>query len=255
MPAWDSSGEFSLRGGKSKPAVQETTSVHVPPWVRKLPFPVPVEPILGEDLYVCCIGHAFGQIPPEPGIPPRFFVTDFLVDQSQSTGGGARMADPIQFDLTQSSGYSFNILAACGKRFHVNLPSNVTNASFSAYLGRQEINPPSGIFTPLPDQVTFENLVGQSPTITYNNFSITHASNSALFFEIEGQVSSSLQFSGINFSAYFTRTIDAGAKWYNPLSYAVPFGTKDIYPKSETFVIFGYQTDNSKDPGPFVSLA
>ena len=57
------------------------------------------------------------------------------------------MADPIQFDLTQSSGYSFNILAACGKRFHVNLPSNVTNASFSAYLGRQEINPPSGIFT------------------------------------------------------------------------------------------------------------
>ncbi len=56
-------------------ASQESTSVLVPPWIRKFPFPVPVEPMLTEDLYVCCIGHAFGRIPPEllpPGAPPRY---------------------------------------------------------------------------------------------------------------------------------------------------------------------------------------
>jgi hypothetical protein len=175
-----------------------------PPWIRKLPIPVPAG-LLTEDLYVCCIGHAFGQIPPEtlpPGTQPVYFVTDFLVDQSQSTGGGAKMIDPIQFDLTRSSGYMFQILAACGKIFHVNLPANVSSANFSAYLGRQQINPPSGVFTPLPDQVTFQGLVGAPPTLTYNNFSITQADNSALIFEIEAQVSSSLQFSGINLALF-----------------------------------------------------
>lgn len=239
------------------PAIQETTAVIPPSWIIKHPIPMPVG-LLTEDLYVCCIGHAFGQIPPEtqpPGAKPVYFVTDFLVDQSQSTGGGAKMTDPIQFDLTRSSGYTFQLLAACGKLIQVNLPDNVTTANFSAYLGRQQINPPSGIFTPLPDQVTFQGLIGAPPALTYNNFSITQADNSAIIFEIEGQVTSSLQFSGINFSAFFTRTVDAGAKWYSPLSYAVSIGTKNIYPKSETFVCFGYQSDEPRDPGPFVTLA
>ncbi len=82
--------------------------------------------------------------------------TDFFVDQSQSTAGGVKMADQIQFDFTRSSAYMFSVSAACGKQFNVNLPSGVTNIGFSAYLGRQESNPPSGVFTPLPDQVTLQ---------------------------------------------------------------------------------------------------
>ena len=113
-------------------------------WGRRFPFPVPVGPILSEDIYVCCIGHAFGQVPPEPGADPAYFVNDFLVDQSESTGGGSFLADPIQFDLTQSTGYMYRILASCGKQVKINLPANVTGAYFSAWLGRQETNPPGG---------------------------------------------------------------------------------------------------------------
>jgi len=229
-----------------------------PPWTRRLPGPVPVAPILTESIYVCSIGHAFGQFPTEllpPGSEPVYFVSDFLVDQSQSTGGGAFLADPIQFDLTKTTGYMFSILAASGRNFHITVPNNVTGVYFSAYLGRQEINAPSEVFMPMADQVNFQTLIGMAPMITYNNFSITQADNSAFIFEIEGQVSSSLQFAGINLRANFSRAVDPGAKWYNPLSYAVPSGTKDIYPKSETFVSFGYQTSDSHDPGRFVTLA
>jgi hypothetical protein len=212
---------------------------------------------LSEELYVCCIGHAFGQAPPslELGEDPVYFVQDFLVDQSQSTGGGSFMADPIQFDLTLSAGYVFRILASCGKQLRISLPANVASAYFSACLGRQEVNPPGGVFSATTAQVTFQGLAGTPPTITYNNFSVTQADNSALLFDIEGEIASSVQFDGIIFQANFSRAIDPGAKWYDPLSYAVPFGTADIYPKSETFVLFGYQTSDPVDPGPFVTLA
>ena len=76
------------------------------PFNKRLPHPSPKGPILSEDIFVCCIGHAFGEVPPTmlpPGAQPIYFVTDFLIDQSQSTGGGSFLADPIQFDLTQST--------------------------------------------------------------------------------------------------------------------------------------------------------
>ncbi len=228
------------------------------PFNKRLPHPSPKGPILSEDIFVCCIGHAFGEVPPTmlpPGAQPIYFVTDFLIDQSQSTNGGSVLADPIQFDLTQSTGYMYQILAACGKRFHVKLPVNVSGTNFSAYLGRQQVSPPSGVASTIIDQVSFQGLIGTPPTLTYNNFFISQTDNSHLFFEIEGEITSSLQFEGITLQSYFSRGVDPGAKWYNPLSYAVPLGTKDIYPKSETFVCFGYQTSNPVDPGPFVTLA
>ena len=49
------------------------------------------------------------------------------------------MADPIQFDLTRSTGYVFWILASCGKQLRISLPANVASAYFSAYLGRQGV--------------------------------------------------------------------------------------------------------------------
>jgi hypothetical protein len=236
-----------------------------PPWIRRLPGPVPLAPILTESIYVCSIGHAFGQFPTEllpPGSEPVYFVSDFLVDQSQSTGGGAFLADPIQFDLTQSTGYMFSILAPSGRNFHITLPDNVSSVYYSAYLGRQEINGTSGVFMPTASTgPNWDNFTGLTapyppfPAITYNNFSITQANNSAIILEAEGKIDQSVQFTGINFLANFSRAVDPGAKWYNPLSYAVPSGTKDIYPKSETFVSFGYQTIDSHDPGRFVTLA
>lgn len=223
-------------------------------WGHITPLPLS-GPTLTENLSVYGLGHVFGEVPLEdPSRPPMYFVSDFLVDQSQSTGGGAFMESPIQFDLTLSQGYAYQIAAPSGKRFHVNPPANVT-ASFSAWLGRQQIaSSLSGFFDPMLAQVSFENLVGTSPTLTYSTFSLTHADNSALLFEVEGETTSSLKFDSLILSAKFTRAIDPGAKWYRPLSYAVPFGTKDIYPASETFVLFSYQTKNSVDPGPFVTI-
>lgn len=218
-------------------------------------LPLPSGPILSENLYICCLGHAFGQVPPtESEGEPLYFVSDFLVDQSQSTGGGAFMVDPIQFDLTLSQGYVYQVMASCGKHIHVKLPPKVT-ASFAAFLGRVQIPPVSGFFDATGAQVSFQNLVGTLPTLTYSNFFLSHADNSALTFEIEGDITSSFQFDSLILRADFTRTIDPGAKWYAPLSYAVPIGTKDIYPASETFVLFSYQTKQSVDPGPFVIIA
>lgn len=239
-------------GANPGPAVLIRPAIN-PLWGKVLPtlfFPAPT---LSEDLYVCCIGHAFGQLP--PFLRGGYFVHDFLVDQSQSTGGGSFLSDPIQFDLTQSRGYMYRISSSCGKHVQINLPVSVTSAYFSAYLGRQVTNPTGGFFDTMTAQVSFEGLIGTPPNITYNTFSITDGDNQALTFEIEGEVTSSLQFDGILLYGNFSRDFDPGAKWYNPLSYAVPFGTKDIYPKSETFVLFGYHTSDPVDPGPFVTLA
>jgi hypothetical protein len=206
---------------------------------KRIPFPFPLIPILSEDIYVCCVGHSFSRLPNDVlpiDSPPIYIVEDFLVDQSQSTGGGALLADPLQFDLAQSSGYRFRIFAGCSKRFHVTLPNGV-GANFSAYLGRQDINPPptSGYGTLTPSQIAFQALTGPSPNLTGNFIA---ADTSALVFEIDGQVNSSVEFEGIIMSSYFSRSVGAGAKWYSPLSFAVPLGTKDISPKSETFVSF-----------------
>jgi hypothetical protein len=211
--------------------------------------------ILTEDLQVCCVGHSFGPKPDGLGGPAAYYVQDFLVDQSQSTGGGAFMADPIQFDLTRSTGYRYRISAACGKHFVVNLPAGATNAYFSGYLGRHQINPPGGVFAELTPQLSYEGLVGAPPTLTYNEFFITQGDNSALEFDFNGPVTTNFEFKSMALRAHFSRAFDSGAKWYNPLSGAVPIGAKDIYPKSETFVMFGYDTSNPVDPGPFVSLS
>ena len=103
--------------------------------------------------------------------------------------------------------------------------------------------------------IQFENLTGTSPQITYNSFFISQNNNEAISFEIEGDLSSSLGFASITIQAqYAPRTFDPGGKWYDPLSYGVPFGTKSIYPDSETFVLFQYNTPHDVDPGRFVSI-
>jgi hypothetical protein len=96
--------------------------------------PVQFTPSISEEFDICCVGHNFFKIPQPLG--EGYVVQDYLLDQTQLTHGGAHMVDPLQLDLTQSSGYAFHLRAACGKRFHVRLPKGVTELGFSAYLGR-----------------------------------------------------------------------------------------------------------------------
>lgn len=60
-------------------------------WGKRFPIPF-LPPILTENITVCSVGHGFGQVtmPPGESQQPIYFVQDFLLDQSQSTGGGSR---------------------------------------------------------------------------------------------------------------------------------------------------------------------
>ncbi len=217
---------------------------------------IPRLPILNEDVQVCSIGHAFGKIPDDlPAEEPTYFVHDFLIDQSQSTNGGSALSELIQCDFTQSPGYRYTIYPSHGKKIRIKLPPGVSKAYFSLYLGRCNRGSMGGYFDGTPATVTFGGLVGSSPIITYNIFDITHDNNSSLTFDIQGEVASSFEFEKLIIDGrYVNRTFDTGVKWYEPLSYAVPLGTKSIYPKFETFVMLGYRTKQITDPGRFVII-
>jgi hypothetical protein len=192
-----------------------------------------------------------------PQAQQSYFVHDFLVDQSQSTDGGSALVDPIQFSLDNNASYRYVLQAPAGKSFLVELPTSVSSFYFSAWLGRQITTGPSGgVFTSGSAKITFAALSGMSPQISYNNFSITQSNNDAIIFEIEGTATSSFGFASLTIEGdYAQRALDPGPKSYDPLSYAVPLGTKSIYPKSETFVLFGYHTAQKTDPGRFVRIA
>jgi hypothetical protein len=215
---------------------------------------VPLGPKIIENLVVTSIGHAFGQIPPVVPGPKLYFVQDFLVDQSQSTGGGAMMQDPLQFDLSAAYGYRYNVTAPSGMKFQVKAPPGAEQLSFSAYLGRAWLNMGSGIFDASAGLTQFVLATGPNPVLTYNTFFITHGNNQALTFEVEAS------WQDFSFSAFATeqtfspRTQDPGAKWYKPLSYALPLGITSAPPGSETFVLFQCVLTTPVDPGRFVTL-
>lgn len=166
------------------------------------------------------------------------------------------MVDPIQFDLNNSVGYKYILQTALGKKFKVDLPVGVANAYFFRIPG-ETVNHRAHrrVFAGMQANIEFGNVVGTSPQVTYNNFSITQNKNDAILCEIEGGPTSRVGFDSITIKGYYGyRSFAPTAQWYDPLSYGVPFGTKDIYPKSETFVLFGYHTSDGIDPGPFLSI-
>jgi hypothetical protein len=216
--------------------------------------PVPVGPKITETLLVTSIGHTFGSVPSiEPG-PRQYFVQDFLVDQSQTTGGGAMMQNPLQFDLSVAYGYRYSVNAPAGFLFQVKAPPGAVQLSFGAYLGRAWLNLTPGVFDQSAALTQFVGSSGPGPTLTYNSFFITHGTNQALDFEIEGTWQDFTFSSFITEQSFSPRTEDPGAKWYQPLSYAVPFGVPSVPSGSETFVLFQATLTTPVDPGPIVKL-
>jgi hypothetical protein len=216
--------------------------------------PVPVGPKITETLVVTSIGHTFGLIAPiDPG-PKHYIVQDFLVDQSQSTGGGAMMQNPIQFDLSAAYGYRYSVNAPPGMWFQVKAPPGTERLSFSACLGRAWLNLMSGFFDQSSAQTQFVGSSGPSPVLTYNSFFISHGNNQALNFEVEGACQDFSFTSFVTEQSFPPRTEDPGAKWYQPLSYAVPYGVKSPPNGMETFVLFQSVITTPEDPGPFVTI-
>jgi hypothetical protein len=62
-----------------------------------------------EQITVSSIGHAFGPVRNDVHQAPLHFVSDFLIDQSQSTGGGSALPGTIHLDLDKWSGYRYVI--------------------------------------------------------------------------------------------------------------------------------------------------
>ena len=203
-------------------------------------------PPLTEAITISTIGHAFGQTP-----DGDFYVHDFLIDQTQSTGGGSALVDPIQFDLTTGGSYRFHLTCQEGKNFIVNPPAG-RSIYFGADLGRVETSgPPPGLFTWMTAVVNFEQFVGQMGS-SYGMFGLTPQSNLAIDFEIGGSISSESTFTSIMLEGqYGGRSIDPGTKSYDPLASSLAWGQS----KPGAFFVFGYHTTATTDPGPFVSIA
>jgi hypothetical protein len=128
---------------------------------------LPVGPKITEELIVTSLGHAFVESPPDPPRPKQYIVQDFLADQSQSTGGGAKMQDLIQFDLSAAYGYRYSLTAPSGMQFQVKVPPGAQQLGFSAYLGRDWLNATGGGFFDASTPMTqFANISGPSPILT-----------------------------------------------------------------------------------------
>jgi hypothetical protein len=139
-------------------------------------------------------------------------------------------------------------------KFQVKAPPGAEEVLVSAQLGRAWVNLTGGFFDGFAALTQFAVDSGPSPVLTYNSFSISHGTNQALLFEVEGTCQD------FSFSAFVTeqsfspRTQDPGARWYRPLSYAMPFGVKSAPSGSETFLLFHCTLSTPVDPGPFVTL-
>jgi hypothetical protein len=238
------------------------------PWgVKRVPGSVPQNQ---EEICVRHIGHTWGKSPGLPGDPIRYFVQDFLIDQSGLSGPQvAKLAETVQFDLTLKTNYKYLVgPAVCrggGGSVKVTIPQNtVGKVYFSAYLGRMvTTGATGGSFMGGTGTVTWLQAGTSTPTISYNGFGITQGNNEALIFDVEGEVSEEFQFGALIMEGeYPARSFDPGQKSYRPLSYADPSGIGPLPASmgttSETFVMFGYNyepsTANPTDPGPFVSI-
>lgn len=241
--------------------------VHRPWGVKKMPgFGAQNQ----EEVCARHIGHTWGKLPGLPGDPIKYFVQDFLLDQSGKAGPQvAKLAETAQFDLTLKTSYKYLVgPAVCwggGGSVKVTIPqNNIGGVHFSAYLGRMVTTGATGGYGMAgTGTVTWLQATTTTPTISYNAFTITQGNNDALWFDIEGEVSEEFQFGALILEGeYPARSFDPGQKSYRPLSYADPFGIGSLPPgmstDEETFVLFGYtyapSTATPADPGPFVSI-
>jgi len=222
----------------------------------KATFPNPFVPqILSEAIKISRIGHTFTRLPDiflQPGQPTQYIVQDFLIDQTGFTGA-AKMRLPFSTNLNQYGKYRIHLLPKGFNGIRVNVPDGAA-VYFSSQLMRRALIPPVGDFYDASAAiVNFTQLSAAAPIITYNNFSITHATNSSFGFSIQGRVNNSFSFYDLIMQgSYAPRLLSPANASYNAFSYAQPFGLPGN--NGVAFVMFGYTTSNSIDPGPFVKI-
>jgi len=228
--------------------------------IKQITYPLIIkwQPIV-EMVYFTRIGHNFGLVPPIPGAPPTppmYFVQDFLLDQTGASGADGRMSPTTQFDLTKTATYRFNILPQDSSKRIIVVPNSKTakNWYMDLDLGRVFLSAVSDYADQHPTKRLFCKPSGPPPTISYNGFFIGHNTNHCAHFRISADLISKFSFSGFTaIGSYPFRTFDPGTKSYVPYSESRPIGLP-AQQFGVPYMMFGYETSNSTDPGSFVFL-
>lgn len=201
------------------------------------------------------IGHVFAQLPSNPWDPgPRYIVSDFILEQTGTSGCNGRMSSTANIDFNAHGCYGIIVQARDRRGQFVVCPPPRASVVMSAYAGRQWVDQSQGdFFDPYPMGLVYDALVGVAPVLGYQYFGITHATNAAVIANFYADLGGAISFRRLAFGGYFpSRNLTPSLAKYKPLSYALPFGIPG--PDSIPFVMFSYTTDSPADPGPFVHI-
>ncbi|HEY0550670.1 MAG TPA: hypothetical protein VGF13_13780, partial [Verrucomicrobiae bacterium] len=109
---------------------------------------------------VSTIGHTIFSAPGFPGIPSSFTVADFLIDQNQSSGGGA-VLPAVSANWDTNIQFALKVSAPAGHKILVRPPSG-RGVRLTGFLWWKKLN--GGGSSPIGQvDVSFENLEGTAP--------------------------------------------------------------------------------------------
>jgi hypothetical protein len=185
------------------------------------------------------IGHEFFSRYPH-GLPPfsPSTVYDFLVDQSQTSGGGAVLPS-VQVDFDTNNQFELTIAAPPGMQFAVNVPPN---QSVSLVGDLRWIDSYSGSSSDGTTTVSFAGLSGTAPDLS----------------SLTAVLSPQHSFFGYNYlySNPFTNSFSFTSMTLTGTvtSLNLGLGSLAYTPETDSGLGFSYATTATNDPGPFVTL-
>ncbi len=208
-----------------------------------------------KDVYSpACVGHTSFSYT-DMGGSTSYIINDFLVDSSGISKGGESVNQIVQIGLNAFRKMVISVTPeACKKRFKVVKPAGIKRGTFGFSFGRQALHPAvggGGFYEAYPVVVTFNNLTGAAPTVTYAYFFITNGVNNSFQFIILGEFSNNFAFSDIQIAAtYPFRNLLPEIDFYRIRSsgYLIPVGD------NANFVMFSYTSPTGKDIGPIISI-
>ncbi len=213
--------------------------------------------IISEIYTPGCISHAATLQPDHIGQNSSLIVQDFFVDSSGLSKGGESVNPLIQIGLNAPKTVTFSIIPeACKKGFKVSKPTGISKGYFVITFGRSALHwaiGGSGFFDVIPASITFNNLSGITPAITYSNFFISNGANNAFYVYITGEFSKNFSFTDIEIKCdYPTRNFLPQFDFYKLLSFSTPLtipSTTDIF-----YTFFGYESPTQVDLGSIIKL-
>jgi hypothetical protein len=185
---------------------------------------------------VAGIGHQFfAQF---PGFPLGNFVSDYLVDQRQASGGGA-VLPAVNVDFDTNNQFALTITAPPGKAFLVHVPDGQ-----SVYFGGQLdwTALPGGSGDDGTTSITFNGLTGTAPAFADQTAALSTMHQFFGFNNIQSlPITSDISFTSVTLTATVPDlNVASGSLLYTP--------------DGDSGLVFTYTTSQTSDPGPFVSL-